>query len=234
MTTTTKSPAKPTPSARSASACLPVEAFEFYDALALDNSRAWWQEHRGDYEQYVRQPMMAVLAELEGEFGSGHLFRPYRDTRFAKDKSPIKDHQGAFIEVEDAVGYYLQVSAEGLMVAGGWYSPRGLQLVRFREAVSAGHASQLRAMLARLEKQGWQIEGRALKTRPRGVDADDPNLDLLRYRALTGAKHYPIEPWLGTPKVVTRVRTAWRQSRPLVEWLGDNVGPGDDPALPPE
>lgn len=235
MTTTTSTASSPARSGTRSTprVGLPIEAFEFYEELAGDNSRAWWQQHRGEYDEHVRAPMTALLAALEPEFGAGHLFRPYRDTRFTKDKSPIKDHQGAVVEIEDAVGYYVQVSAEGLMVGGGWYAPRGSQLTRFRTAVRQGHAGTVRAMLATLGKQGWQIDGRALKTRPRGVDPDDPDLDLLRLRALTGAKHYPVEPWLGTRKALTTVRTGWRQLRPLIEWLGDNVGPGEDPSVPP-
>jgi uncharacterized protein (TIGR02453 family) len=213
---------------------IPAEAFEFYDALAANNTRPWWQEHRAEYEQSVRGPLAALIHELEPEFGQGHLFRPYRDARFSKDRTPIKDHQGAFVGLEDAVGYYLQVSAAGLMVAGGWYAPQGQQVARFREAVGAGHAAGLRAMITKAQKQGWQVDGNPLKTRPRGVDPDDPDLDLLRLRALTASRTYPIEPWMGTRKALTTVRTGWRQIRPLTEWLADHVGPATDPAQPPQ
>lgn len=213
---------------------LPVEAFDFYDALAANNTRPWWQEHRGEYEQNVRAPLGELIAELEEEFGAGHLYRPYRDARFSKDKSPIKDHQGALIGVEDAVGYYVQVSSAGLMVAGGWYAPQGQQLVRYREAIEAGHAAEVRRMVRALERSGWEVDGRPVKTRPRGVPADHPDLDLLRFRALVAMRTYPVEPWLGTRKALTTVRTRWRQLRPLTEWLGEHVGPGADPALPPE
>jgi uncharacterized protein (TIGR02453 family) len=212
---------------------LPAEAFDFYEALAANNTRPWWQEHRGEYEQHVRGPLAELLAELEPEFGPGHLFRPYRDARFSKDKSPIKDHQGAFVGLEDAVGYYVQVSAAGLMVAGGWYAPQGQQIARFREAIEAGHATSVRAMLAALERTGWEVDGRPLKTRPRGVDADHPDLDLLRFRALTAARHYPVEPWMGTRRALTTVRSGWRAIRPITEWLADHVGPATDPSLPP-
>ncbi|HEX6888807.1 MAG TPA: DUF2461 domain-containing protein [Candidatus Nanopelagicales bacterium] len=213
---------------------LPAEAFDFYDALAANNTRPWWQEHRGEYEQHVRAPLAQLLAELEPEFGEGHVYRPYRDARFSRDKTPIKDHQGAFVGLEDAVGYYVQVSAAGVMVAGGWYAPQGQQLVRFRAAIEAGAGSTVRSMLHGLERQRWELDGRPLKTRPRGVDPDHPDLDLLRFRALTAARRYPVEPWLGTRKALTTVRRDWRQLRPLVEWLADHVGPATDPSLPPE
>ena len=89
-------------------------------------------------------------------------------------------------------------------------------------------------MVRALERSGWEIDGRPVKTRPRGVPADHPDLDLLRFRSLTAAKHFPVEPWLGTRKALATVRTRWRQVRPLTEWLGDHVGPATDPALPPE
>ena len=68
-----------------------------------------------------------------------------------------------------------------------------------------------------------------VKTRPRGVPADHPDLDLLRHRTVLVSATFPYdEPWLGTRTARTKVRNAWRQSRPLVEWLADNVtGRGD-------
>jgi uncharacterized protein (TIGR02453 family) len=214
---------------------IPVEAFDFYERLAGENSKAWWQAHKAEYEHSVKVPLLALAAELAGEFGQAHLFRPYRDVRFSKDKSPLKDHQGAFVGLEDAVGYYLQVSATGLMVAGGWYAPQGDQVARFRAAIQEGHAAHVRGLLATLTKQGWDVDGQPLKTRPRGIDPDHPDLDLLRFRAVTASKHYPVEEWIATRKVLTRVRSDWRQIQPLTEWLADHVGPATDPALqPPE
>jgi len=208
----------------------PIEAFEFYDQLAVNNARPWWQEHKSDYERSVRDPLLALTGELAEEFGPARLFRPYRDTRFSKDKTPIKDHQGAAVYLEEALGYYVQVSASGLFVAGGWYSPQGQQLRRFRDAISSGQAGHLRSLIKKADKQGWEVDGQPVKTKPRGVAADDPNLDLLRMRMLTVGRNYPVEAWLGTRKTLTVVRSGWRQIRPLLEWLADTVGPAVDPA----
>ena len=212
---------------------IPVEAFDFYEQLSADNTRSWWQAHKPDYERYVKEPLLTLTAELSGEFGEAHLFRPYRDVRFAKDKSPLKDHQGAYVGLEDAIGYYLQVSATGLMVAGGWYSPQGQQVAKFREAIDAGQAGYVRGLITKLEKKDWEIDGQPLKTRPRGVAADHPDLDLLRFRALTASKTYPVAAWMGTRQAFTRVRTDWRQLQLLTEWLADHVGPATDPAMEP-
>jgi uncharacterized protein (TIGR02453 family) len=206
----------------------PVEAFDFYDRLADNNNRPWWNEHKDEYTRAVRDPLVALLDELSAEFGAPHLFRPYKDTRFSKDKTPIKDHQGGFVEIEDAVGYYVQVSASGLMVAGGWYAPAGPQVARFRQSVDGPAGAELERILAGVRRR-FEVDGRPLKTQPRGYAADNPRIDLLRFRALTVARHYPVEPWIGTRKAFTSVRGDWRAMRPLMEWLADFVGPAADP-----
>jgi uncharacterized protein (TIGR02453 family) len=206
----------------------PAEAFDFYDALAANNTRPWWNEHKADYQRYVRDPLVALLGELQSEFGDAHIFRPYRDSRFSKDKAPIKDHQGGVVQVEDAIAYYVQVSANGLMVAGGWYAPEGDQIARYRVSVDGPAGAELERILTSVRRR-FEVDGRPLKTRPRGYELDHPRIDLLRNRALTVARTYPMSPTLGTRKALTTVRADWRAMRPLIEWLADYVGPATDP-----
>ena len=211
----------------------PVEAFEFYDALAAENTKAWWAAHKAEYDALVRTPMVDLLAELEGEFGAAHVFRPYRDVRFAKDKTPYKDHQGAFVGAEDAIGWYVQVSRSGLMVAGGWYSAQGKQVQRYRDAVDSPLVVELEKALRVATKGGLEVGGDVMKTRPRGVPEDHPHLDLIRHRTLTVERQHAVEPWVSTRSALTRVRKEWRAMAPLVDWLADHVGPVDD-GVPPE
>src|ERR1051325_847987 len=75
----------------------PAEALEFYEGLEADNSKGYWTEHKAEYEEQVLGPMTELTAELAGEFGPVKIFRPYRDVRFSKDKTPYKTHIGALI-----------------------------------------------------------------------------------------------------------------------------------------
>ena len=77
----------------------PPELFGFFEQLAGDNSKAFWDAHRADWQAHVRDPMRALLAELADEFGPLRMFRPTRDVRFAKDKAPYKLWVGATSEV---------------------------------------------------------------------------------------------------------------------------------------
>jgi hypothetical protein len=75
------------------------------------------------------------LTEALADFGPFHMFRPYNDVRFSKNKPPYKTHQGAYGESEGGAGHYVQLSADGLMVGAGYYAMAKDQLERFRTAI---------------------------------------------------------------------------------------------------
>ncbi len=43
----------------------PAEAFTFYQRLEADNSRSFWDAHKSGYQSYVREPVRALVDELE-------------------------------------------------------------------------------------------------------------------------------------------------------------------------
>ncbi|WP_344967750.1 DUF2461 domain-containing protein [Streptosporangium fragile] len=198
----------------------PDEAFVFYEGLEADNSKTYWTRHRHVYDRAVKEPMAALGEELAAEFGPVHLFRPHRDVRFSKDKSPYKTHQGAYVATAEAVGYYVQLDAAGLHVGAGLYTAQGDRLTRYREAVDEEISGvPLAKIVAEIRAAGYAVEGDRLKTRPRGVPDDHPRLDLLRHRSLHAGRRFDPEPWVHTPEVLDRVRVVWRDLTPLVEWL---------------
>jgi len=75
-------------------------ALDFYEQLESDNTKAFWTAHKDVYEQEVRAPFEALSAQVAGEFGELRVFRPYRDVRFSKDKSPYKTRCYAVAEGE--------------------------------------------------------------------------------------------------------------------------------------
>jgi uncharacterized protein (TIGR02453 family) len=206
----------------------PDQALVFYEGLEADNSKPYWTDHKAEYETCVRAPMEALLTELEPEFGTGKLFRPYRDVRFSKDKTPYKTAVAAVVEPPGAVGtLYVQLSAEGLRVAGGVYHTESDQVQRLRRAVAGDvPGAELDRALARLRRAGYHVDGDRLTRTPRGYPADHPRADLLRHRSLWASRNWPPEPWLHERAALTRIRTAWRAFGPLNSWLAANVGAG--------
>jgi uncharacterized protein (TIGR02453 family) len=205
----------------------PEEALLFYEGLEADNSRAYWTDHAETYERAVRAPMLALLAAVEPEFGPMKFFRPQRDLRFSADKSPYKTHAGAVSRTEDGSGScYVQVSADGLMAAGGYYRMSKDQIDRYRAAVADEKVGpKLAKLVAALERDGFTIHGEQLKRAPRGVDPDHPRVDLLRRKGLAAFRDHGTPGWLGTPACLDAVVDAWRAIAPLNRWLEQHVGP---------
>jgi uncharacterized protein (TIGR02453 family) len=199
----------------------PPDALEFYVGLEADNSKAYWLDHKDTYDRAVRAPMLDLLDALEEEFGPAKLFRPYRDVRFSADKSPYKTHQGALVGSEKAVGYYVQVSATGLVAGGGFHSHGADQTARFRAAVDArASGAELEKVLDALSRKGFEQRGDAVKTTPRGYPAEHPRIGTLRLKEVMLTRDLGAPDWLGTKRALTEVRRVWRDVRPLVEWVG--------------
>ncbi|HEX5403460.1 MAG TPA: DUF2461 domain-containing protein [Pseudonocardiaceae bacterium] len=208
-------------------------AIDFYDGLVADNSKAYWTDNREVYESDVRAPMQALLDDMAGEFGefgSAKIFRPYRDVRFAKDKTPYKTHCGAVIESGRGAGaFYVQLGPDGLLTAGGSFFMSGDQVRRFRESAADDlRGIGLTKLLATLRKQGWEIRGERLKTVPRGYDSDHPRIELLRHKSLYASTSYEPDDALHGEETAARVRARWRQVRLLNEWAADHVGVAEE------
>ena len=201
---------------------IPLAALDFYEDLEADNSKAFWAAHKHVYEASVRAPMEALAAELAPEFGAAKYFRPYRDVRFAKDKTPYKTQQGLWFG-ESSI--YVQIDPAGLMVAGGYWSTESSQVARLRRAVAddvAGPALQ-RAILA-VERAKFEIGGQSVTRIPSGYPKDHPRADLLLYKTLTGRREFGAPAWLTTKRARTEITKAARSLAPLTSWLDTHVG----------
>ena len=210
----------------------PIEGIEFYEQLAADNSRSFWQANKGRFDEFVKQPMVELTEALD-EFGPFHMFRPYNDVRFSKNKPPYKTQQGAYGESEGGAGFYVQFSADGLMVGAGYYAMAKDQLARLRAAID-GEATgeELSALVADAVRRKYSISAiDTLKTAPRGYPKDHPRIELLRLKGLIAVKEFGAPKWIHTPGAATRIRDTWSGVADLCAWLDAHVGPS---TLPPD
>jgi len=205
---------------------LPERALEFYEGLEADNTKAYWTDHRTTYDEAVKAPLEALLAALEPEFGAAKLFRPYRDVRFSKDKTPYKTAAAAAVGDDVQGGLYLQLSAAGLMLAGGAHGMTTDQARRLRAAIAdVRPGASLVRVLAGLRKAGFAVEGERLKRLPKEFAPEHPRADLLTLKTLFAVQQHEPAPWLHEPQALGRVAGAWRALGPLNAWLRDHVGP---------
>lgn len=204
----------------------PSAALDFYDDLEVDNTRSFWEEHRATYDAAVKAPFTALAGELEPEFGPLKIFRPFRDVRFSKDKTPYKTHQGAFARTAPATGWYVELSPRGVRTGAGFYDGGEGRLASYRAA--AAHdltGPRLERLLRSARKRGFEVGGDRLKTSPRGWSADHPRIDLLRHRSLVVGRSLGFEPVIHTREVLEVIRDDWRTLRPLVDWVTEHCTP---------
>jgi uncharacterized protein (TIGR02453 family) len=198
-----------------------AEALEFFDGLEEENTKAYWQRNKDTYETDVRAPMQELLTELEPRWGEGRIFRPYRDVRFSKDKSPYKTSIAATIG-----DGYLSLSSSGLGAGAGMWEMAPDQLDRYRAAVDNDRSGKkLESIAVAIRKGGAELEGHGkLKTAPQGYPKDHPRIELLRYKGVTAWQEWPAATWLGTARAKERIERFFELSKPLTKWLRQNVG----------
>ena len=109
--------------------------------LSANNNRDWYQAHkdeylfcRADFEEGVRQALAAISVfdnEMSHLQVKDCVYRFNRDTRFSADKSPYKNHFGAYMCAKGKKalrgGYYLHVEqGHCLLAVGGYWLPTNI------------------------------------------------------------------------------------------------------------
>jgi uncharacterized protein (DUF2461 family) len=183
----------------------PEQQRDFFAAVAEDMT---WEAVSARAEQHrrtIHAPMCELVEELADEFGPAKVYNLHRSPRYWVE-------QWAYAGVADTIAFGVSLSLDGLWVEGGWLRSSSDQVARYRQAVGP----QLEAIVGELRSLGYELLGERLKR------ADS---QLLAYRSLVAGRSLGGGAWLATREPVERVRTEWRNLRPLVSWLADHVGP---------
>ena len=172
------------------------ELFAFLRELKANNQREWFIANKGRYERHVKEPALAFVEDLGYRLPAvaPHLvadkrsmFRIYRDTRFAKDKSPYKTHVGIYFRharaVEtDTAGLYLHLEPGHAFLGAGIWHPGTPALKRIRDAVIA-RPDEWRGAVAAVEPLWEQARGETLKRPPAGYSGDNPLIGDLKRKS---------------------------------------------------
>ena len=181
------------------------EAIQFLADLAANNDRDWFQPRKAEYERLLKQPLEALVVALAARFADRgmplqadpkrSIFRIYRDTRFAKDKSPYKTNVGASFpwvegdaggpdERAHANGGYFHFQPGEMFFGGGMYMPDRERIAAWRRKVVEEPDAVHRA----IDDPGFtsvfeQVNAHdPLKRVPPGYPSDHPDAELLKMR----------------------------------------------------
>ncbi len=218
-----------------------AETLAFLAELERNNDREWFNANKARYEASLLDPalrfierMQAPLERIAPHFravpkrSGGSLMRIYRDTRFARDKTPYKTNIGIQFRHEEgrdvhAPGFYVHVDTGQAFLGVGLWRPPPPALGAIRQRIDARPGEWRRARDDRRFRRHFTLGGESLKRPPRGYAADHPLIDDLRRRDFIAVK--PFDPEAALRRgFERRVETAFAASAPFMRFLCDAVG----------
>lgn len=217
------------------------ETLAFLEELAANNSRDWFRENKGRYEEQVLdvalhfiQSMQDPLAAIAPRFVAqatrigGSLMRVYRDTRFAKNKQPYKTNIGIQFRHElakdvHAPGYYVHIDPDQVFLGVGMWRPDAEPLRAIRERIAGKPAAWQRTVGDAGFRRHFSLGGETLLRAPRGFDKDHELIEDIKRKSFIAVKNMDRTECLN-PQFQRKVETAFKAGTPYMRFLCKAVG----------
>ena len=172
------------------------QSIDFLFENRLHDSKAWFTEHKAEYESLVKQPMAQLVLDLAPTMmkidkymicDPKKISRIYRDARMHPD-SIFRDHIWySFGRPRDARNpapeFYFSIGAGGMSFGCGYYCARPAVMQAVRELILADDDSFKAAFLAVKKQKSFQLFGEPYK-RNRYPDQPPEKCDWLNRRGL--------------------------------------------------
>ncbi len=218
--------------------------FDFLRQIAQNNSREWFHQHKAEYDAARAEWERGVGQAIERIVGFDHevasqtvkdcTYRFNRDTRFSPDKSPYKNHFGAYICAKGKKalrgGYYIHMEPEQSLVAvGSYWLPTNI-LTACRNEIMSNEDDWLRAVENRKFKklfgaaddaswespQGFGLT--KLKTCPAGFPRDYQYVKYLRQKDYCAWHRVPDDFYEGDAWL-DEIERIFRVAKPMMDFV---------------
>lgn len=206
--------------------------------MAKNNSKAWFNDHRTEYEADLLDPAKAFVTAIGARLKkfaprvnaipsiNGSIFRLNRDLRFSKSATPYKSHLGIFMwegagAKMESSGFYFHLEPPNLELGCGIYQFTKEQLERYREHVVHPRRGPAlaKAIKSALSKGAYDVGGARRKRVPKPYDPNHPNANLLLHDGLWLGRSGLIPKELTSPKLLDLCEKAWKTMLPVHAWL---------------
>lgn len=186
------------------------DVFKFLRELENNNERDWWEDNKDRYVTVVREPALEFINDFETHLKKlspyfvadsrtvgGSLMRPYRDTRFSKDKTPYKTNVGiqfrhAAGKDVHAPGFYLHLESASSFAGVGLWRPDTPAARAIRQSIHDDPIAWRKAIAGKRFTDTWSLEAgedERLKRLPKEFDPTHPFVeDLKRKSFVAGAR----------------------------------------------
>ncbi len=215
-----------------------AHTLKFLRALARNNTREWFREHRADYDRHVHAPMLAVVERLAEDlprvapgFQAGpkvSLFRPWRDTRFSANKAPLKTNVAAVFPDRGmarmaGASLYFEVAPKHVWIGGGLYAAEPATLHAVRAHIAERHRELAGLVSApAFKKRLGPMQGDQATRMPRGFDPGHPAADLLRHKQFMAVVEQKPE-FAVRPDFYQQLLATFQTMAPFVTFLNEPI-----------
>lgn len=176
------------------------DARAYLAELAQNNTRDWFNTHKDRYEDQLRAPASRLLEKValaisnrSGRQVTTKLFRPQRDVRFSKDKTPYKTHLHMLWMLDGTAtstagqgcALFFGIDVDGCKTGGGIMGFSKTQIPRWRSAVDGEAGDAASALVDILALKGFAARPPELQRTPAPYGKAHPHGDLLRRKSLS-------------------------------------------------
>lgn len=220
----------------------PKQTFAFLAGLEKNNTKAWFEAHREDYEQFHLAPAKAFVEAIGPGLKkisktlnaeprvNGSIFRINRDVRFSKDKSPYKTTLDLWFweggkRGWEAPGFFLRLTPKRFIAGAGMHQFTPDQLKAYRAALDDAKAGV--ALMKIIGGLGDLRLGEATRTKlPKGVAADHPRAPLFLIEGLHVLHEEALPKSVHGAGFVADCLAIFRRAAPVSRWLQAHVTGG--------
>jgi len=212
---------------------------DFLKELAANNNREWFQANKTAHDK-ARENVIEFCGELiallrktdpainEALDPKKCVMRIYRDIRFSKNKTPYKNNFGISIPLSGlrngGVEYYLHLTPGKSFIAGGYWMPEADHLKSIRQEIDY-NAHDLKGIIDDAEfikLFGEFRKQEQLKTVPKGYDAANENIELLKLKSFIVA-HDLKDKELVAADAVQNIASVCNKLHPLTVFLKNAI-----------
>lgn len=194
--------------------------------LKRNNNREWYHERKEQYKEML-QNFLSFGQELEkrlNEFDKIDrlkLYRPYRDLRFSKDKTPYHIYRGISFFRQGKGEYYFQIEPDKCCLIIGYWDINPQDLKRIREEFLYD-VDEIKEILnePKFQEHFKTLEPFELKTAPKGFDKNHPNIEFIRKKSILVRKRFSNEE-IFEKDFFERVVGIFKIASPLLYYLND-------------
>lgn len=156
------------------------QALDLFANLGQNNNKAWFEEHRQDFDDYLMTPLKQLVSDLSGpmlaidsEFVTmpavdKTISRIYRDTRFSRNKSPYKTclwitFKRYSPDWKDSPCYFFELTADTYRYGMGFYSASKETMDSIRRYIDSNPAKFKKAISVLDNQKTFVLEGERYK-----------------------------------------------------------------------